>query len=239
MRWSGSRIVGSGFAGSRVRNGCVTRYSCAIGTIGMRTPASRPSSAAYMPPARRTRSASIVPRSVTTAADAPAVPLERRHPRAGVDVDPARPRAVGQRVGQLGRVQVAVRRQPRRREHAGVGHQREALHAPRRGRPARAVGRTSAPSPPAGASPPGARASTPGAGRRTRPSRSRASGRARRSASSSGSASRSRAAGRRARPSGRSTRTSAGRGRPGRRRGPRPSAPGGRRSSIPRPRRRR
>ena len=46
--------------------GRVTRYSCAIGTIGTVTPASRPSSAANIPPALTTTSASISPLSVTT-----------------------------------------------------------------------------------------------------------------------------------------------------------------------------
>ncbi len=53
-------------AGARSRNGCVTRYSCAIGTIGTRTPAIRPISAANMPPALTTTSASIGPHSVWT-----------------------------------------------------------------------------------------------------------------------------------------------------------------------------
>ena len=66
MRRSGSRSVGSGFAGSRSRNGCVTMYSCDIGTTGMRTPASRPSSAENMPPAITIASASMSPRSVRT-----------------------------------------------------------------------------------------------------------------------------------------------------------------------------
>ena len=41
-------------------------YSCDIGTTGMRTPASRPSSAENMPPAITTTSASMSPRSVRT-----------------------------------------------------------------------------------------------------------------------------------------------------------------------------
>ena len=66
MSRSGSRSVGSGFCGSRSRNGWVTMYSCDMGTIGMRTPASRPSSAENMPPAITTTSASMSPRSVRT-----------------------------------------------------------------------------------------------------------------------------------------------------------------------------
>ncbi len=41
-------------------DGFVTRYSCAIGTIGTFTPASAPISFAYIPPALTTTSASIV-----------------------------------------------------------------------------------------------------------------------------------------------------------------------------------
>ena len=41
-------------------------YSCDIGTTGMRTPASRPSSAENIPPAITTTSASMSPRSVRT-----------------------------------------------------------------------------------------------------------------------------------------------------------------------------
>ena len=59
-------MVGSGSSGFRSRNGWVTRYSCAIGTSGTRTPAIRPISAAYMPPALTTTSASMSPRSVCT-----------------------------------------------------------------------------------------------------------------------------------------------------------------------------
>ena len=58
---------------SRSRNGCVTTYSCAIGTIGMRTPASRPISAANMPPALTTTSHSMSPRSVRTPVTAPSL----------------------------------------------------------------------------------------------------------------------------------------------------------------------
>ena len=58
---------------ARSRNGWVTRYSCDIGTTGIRTPAIRPISAAYIPPAFTTTSHSIRPRSVATAANAPAV----------------------------------------------------------------------------------------------------------------------------------------------------------------------
>ena len=46
--------------------GFVTRYSCAIGTTGTRTPASAPISPANIPPAFTTISAEISPLSVTT-----------------------------------------------------------------------------------------------------------------------------------------------------------------------------
>ena len=42
------------------------RYWCSIGTTGISTPASRPSSCAQIPPAFTTTSASIAPWSVTT-----------------------------------------------------------------------------------------------------------------------------------------------------------------------------
>ena len=67
----GSRRAGRGRGGSagcspsaRSRNGWVTRYWCDIGITGMRTPARRPISAAYMPAALTTTSASIGPLSV-------------------------------------------------------------------------------------------------------------------------------------------------------------------------------
>ena len=109
------------------RNGCVTRYSWANGTTGIRTPASRPSSAAYIPPALTTTSASMSPLSVRTPRTRPSrtsIPVTRVF---GVDRAAAAPRAVGERVGQLRRVQVAVGRQPGGAEHAVGDHQREAL----------------------------------------------------------------------------------------------------------------
>ena len=59
----GSRIVAIS-SGSPL--GFVTRYSCAIGITGTTTPASRPISAANIPPASTTTSVSIDPRSVWT-----------------------------------------------------------------------------------------------------------------------------------------------------------------------------
>ena len=47
-------------------SGPVTTYWCDIGTIGTRTPAIRPISAAKMPPQFTTISASMSPRSVLT-----------------------------------------------------------------------------------------------------------------------------------------------------------------------------
>ena len=63
--------------------GRVTTYSCAIGTIGTVTPASRPSSAANIPPALTTISVSISPLSVSTASTRP---LRTRIERTRVDV---------------------------------------------------------------------------------------------------------------------------------------------------------
>ena len=65
---------------SRSRNGWVTTYSCAIGTIGIRTPAIRPISAANIPPALTTTSHSMSPRSVRTPVTAPSrtsIPVTR------------------------------------------------------------------------------------------------------------------------------------------------------------------
>ncbi len=65
---------------SRSRNGCVTTYSCAIGTTGTRTPAIRPISAANMPAALTTISHSTSPRSVRTRDTAPrstSIPVTR------------------------------------------------------------------------------------------------------------------------------------------------------------------
>ena len=73
----GSRRAGRGRAawvagsGSRSRNGCVIRYSCDIGTTGMRTPASRPTSALDIPAAITAVSHSTSPRSVRTRSTRP------------------------------------------------------------------------------------------------------------------------------------------------------------------------
>ncbi len=140
------------------------------------------------------------------AAHAPAAHVDPGHARVRVDVAAALARALGERVGEQARVEVAVGRQPRGAEHAVGGHQREALLRLLGATAARAAARTSSPSRPGAASPPSAPQTRRAAARRTRPSRSRASGRARPSPSSSASATPSRAAGRRARPSGTSSR---------------------------------
>ena len=122
MSRSGSRSVGSGFAGSRSRNGCVTMYSCDIGTTGMRTPAIRPSSAENIPPAITIVSASMSPRSVRTRAR-----LDAGHARAREDARAALARALRERERELRRVEVAVGREPRGAEHAVGRHEREQL----------------------------------------------------------------------------------------------------------------
>ncbi len=84
------------------RNGCVTRYWCDIGIIGTRTPAIRPISAANIPPALTTTSASIRPLSVSTARARPALDLDPGH--AGVLEHRQLALAtgdVGERVGEL------------------------------------------------------------------------------------------------------------------------------------------
>ena len=59
----------------------MTRYSWANGTIGTRTPASRPSSAANIPPALTTISASTSPHCVCTPLTRPPATSIPRHPR--------------------------------------------------------------------------------------------------------------------------------------------------------------
>ena len=60
-------------------------------------------------------------------AHAPVAHVEPGHARVRVDVAAALARALGERVGEQARVEVAVGRQPRRAEHAVGGHEREAL----------------------------------------------------------------------------------------------------------------
>ena len=80
----GRQMVSSPAA--RSRNGWVTRYSWANGTTGTRTPASRPSSAANIPPALTTISASISPHSVLHAADPAVADVDVAHARVGEDL---------------------------------------------------------------------------------------------------------------------------------------------------------
>ena len=90
----------------------MTTYWCDIGTIGTRTPASRAISAANMPPQLTTTSHSTSP-AVGAHPRAPGprrVPIAE-HPGPGADRDAAAAGAGGQRVAQLGRVDVAVGRQ--------------------------------------------------------------------------------------------------------------------------------
>ena len=61
------------------------------------------------------------------AVHAAAVHVDPGHARAGEDAAAPAARAVGQRVGELRRVEVAVGRQPRGAEHAVGDHQREPL----------------------------------------------------------------------------------------------------------------
>ena len=120
--------------------------------------------------------------------------------------------AVGEREGQLARVEVAVLRQEGGGAHALGAHQREELLRLLRRHDLQRRARTSWPRRPGGGSPRRARACTRAAGRRARaspdPCRSpaRAPRRARRSTASSASARGSSAAARRARPSARSSR---------------------------------
>ena len=74
----GSRIVGTS---SGTPCGCVTRYSCAIGTTGTLTPASAPISPANMPPAFTTTSVSIDALVGLDARHAAALDADSGHPR--------------------------------------------------------------------------------------------------------------------------------------------------------------
>ena len=107
--------------------GRVTRYSCAIGTIGTSTPASAPSSRANIPPALTTTSVSISPLSVTTPVTRPVPDLDRESACGGGHLRTSPPRALGERERELRRVDVAVRRQVGGAEHAVRGHRREEL----------------------------------------------------------------------------------------------------------------
>ena len=106
-------------------DGSSTRYSCAIGTIGTLTPASRADIARIHPPALTTISVSISPLSVSTPVTrprwtrTPVTHVER------VDLGATSPRALGEGEGQLARVDVAVGRQIRSAADAVDRHRRE------------------------------------------------------------------------------------------------------------------
>ena len=146
-----SRRAGRGRAASaaasspRGRNGSVTRYWCDIGTIGMRTPASRPISAANIPPQLTTTSHSMSPRSVRTAAHPSAAHVDPVTRVCRGSATPPAARQAGQRVAQLGRVEVAVRLEVRRADHARRCRSAGTAPPPRPARSRAAAGRRSCP----------------------------------------------------------------------------------------------
>ncbi len=102
--------------------------------IGTLTPARRPISGAYMPPALTTTSASIVdPLAVVLHLDARHPPVAHADADDPVVVAGSRHAALAgpgrQRERQVRRVEPAVGRQPDRAQHAVGGHQREAVRA--------------------------------------------------------------------------------------------------------------
>ena len=105
--------------------GRVTRYSCAIGTIGTFTPASAPSSCAKIPPAFTTTSASISPLSVATPLTRPPSTWIAGDAGVGRDLSAAPARTGGERERELRGVDVAVGREIGRAENAVCGHRRE------------------------------------------------------------------------------------------------------------------
>ena len=173
---SGSRSVGRCSPGARSRNGWVTRYSWAIGHDRHAHAGQAPELGGEHPARvdddlgldrRPTRSARRARGRRATSMPVTRVWVKIRAPPA--------PRALGQRVGQLRGVEVAVGRQ--------VGRRRARRRCPSAGSSSRASsGRDQLerqperprPGRPGGAAPPRARACRPGAGRRTPPSRSRA-----------------------------------------------------------------
>ena len=89
--------------------GSVTRYWCAIGTMGIVTPAIRPTSGAAMPAAFTTVSVPIVPRSVSTPVTRPsatAIPVTRVYDR--IVAPRFRAPAASARVKPLGSSQPSV-----------------------------------------------------------------------------------------------------------------------------------
>ena len=216
----GSRRAGRGRASSaagcrasRSRNGCVTRYSWAIGTIGTRTPASRPISAANMPPALTTTSASMSPHSVSTPRTRPvatSIPVtrvwvkirqppsraRRRPARRSAATDRGSRRSAGRHAPSTPSVDISGKSScASSAEISSSGSPNVCAHAAWRRSSSIRSGVHASRIPPHSVQP-GSKSRTP----------RRAAGRARRSASSSSSATPIRAAGRRARPSGRSSR---------------------------------
>ena len=108
-------------------SGWVTRYWWDIGSSGTRTPAIRRDlggeHAARVDHHLGGDVAALGPHP----AHPPVAHLDPGHPGVGEDPAAAAPRPVGQRVGQLRGVDVAVGRQPGRAEHALGRHQREEL----------------------------------------------------------------------------------------------------------------
>ena len=108
----------------RARRACpsigpVSTYWCSTANAGTRTPAMRPTSRPHMPAALTTIS------QLDVAADRgvhrghpPAVDGDRRRPRVSSRIRAPRvARALGERLGDAGRIDVAVGRQERRGEH--------------------------------------------------------------------------------------------------------------------------
>ena len=133
------------------------------GTIGRRTPASRPTSArVHAAGVHQDLALDVAPlvRTPTTRPRRPRCPF---HARVGEDATTALARALGQRVGELGGVQVTVGGQVDGPQDALGGHEREQLGRLLGGDRARGAARRSAPRRPGGGAPPGARGRRPGA----------------------------------------------------------------------------
>ena len=107
----------------------VTRYWCDIGTTGTRTSTMRAISAANMPPASMTTSHSMSPWSVRTREtcrlESCADRVDAQNPRVGADRDAGLAGEVGQRVAELGRVDVAVGLEVGGADDAVGDHERE------------------------------------------------------------------------------------------------------------------
>ena len=108
-------------------------YWCCTETSGTLTPASAASARVHCPAQSTTFSQAIRPWSVTTALQRAQLQLEAgdRHPLA--QRDPGHARALGQGLGDVGRVGLAVGRQERGADHVVDLHQRpQRLRLPRR-----------------------------------------------------------------------------------------------------------